>query len=163
MGYPGSGKTSAALEIAQLTGAEHLWADKIRRQRLGQPTYSHQENMHLYQEMNQRVAELLATGKSVVFDTAFNFYKDREHLREVARSHGAECVLLWLKVDRDTAKERALMSEIQAIRPLGHDMKPEDFERMADNLEAPHADEAYIALDGTQITSDYIRKQLNLG
>ena len=67
VGYPGSGKTTAALMIHELTGAVHLWADKIRRERFGQPTYSHEENVELYNHINELTAELLRAGNSVIF------------------------------------------------------------------------------------------------
>lgn len=162
IGYPGSGKTSAALEIAKLTGAVHLWADKIRREDIGKPSYSHEENTKLYEAMNNNAAKFLASGESVIFDTAFNFYSDRQRLRKIAEENGAMCIILWLKTDRELAKERALSTQEQEIRPVGHHMKPGDFERMADSLEEPHTDETFIELDGTKISAEYIADKLHL-
>lgn len=162
LGYPGAGKTTTAKIIHELTGAVHLWADQIRRERFETPTYSHHENIELYKHLNQLTEELLAAGNSVVFDTNFNFYKDRQHLRDIAATHGADSKLIWITTKRDTAKMRATENaRKQTTRVLG-DMPPEDFDRMAKNLEPPHDNEAYTAIDGTKVTADYIREQLGL-
>lgn len=67
LGYPGAGKTTTAKTIHELTGAVHLWADKIRNERYPHPTHSHKENIELYDYLNELTAELLATGQSVIF------------------------------------------------------------------------------------------------
>lgn len=160
LGYPGSGKTTTSKIIHELTGAVHLWADHIRREIYGQPTYSHQENLELYSHMNDMTAELLAAGNSVVFDTNFNFYKDREHLREIARSHGAEAKLIWVTTPKDIARERATKdAHKQHTRVLG-DMPHEAFERMSNNLQPPREGEDHIKVDGTKVTPDYIKQLL---
>lgn len=162
LGYPGAGKTTTAKVIHELTGATHLWADHIRRERFKTPTYSHQENLALYNHINTLTAELLAAGNSVIFDTNFNFYKDRQHLRDIAAKHGAEAKLIWVTTDRALAKARATQdAHKQSTRILG-DMPPEQFDRMANNLQPPRDDEPYIAIDGTKVTPDYIKRQLNL-
>jgi predicted kinase len=77
LGYPGAGKTTAAQFIQQKTGAELLWADFERRQMFGQPTYSEAENDELYGYLDKQAAHILNQGKSVIFDTNFNFLIDR--------------------------------------------------------------------------------------
>lgn len=161
LGYPGSGKTTTAKTIHELTGAVHLWADHERRKMFKKPAFSHQENLSLYSELNQRAEELLAEGKSVIFDTNFNFYKDRQKLRNIAASAGAESRLIWVRTPKELAKERATTdAHKQQTRVLG-DMPPEQFERMAKNLQPPAPDEAYIEVDGTRVTPEYIADLLS--
>ncbi len=163
LGYPGAGKTTAAKVIAELTGAVHLWADHERRERYGQPTYHHAENIDLYSVLNEETAQLLNQGQSVVFDTGFNFYRDREHLRRIAENSGAQTQLVWVTTRRQLAKERATSrAHLQPTRLLGN-FTDNDFERISDNLEPPHQDETYVQLDGTKITHEYVAQQLNLG
>lgn len=160
LGYPGSGKTTTALEISKVTGAEHLWADRIRREMFGNPTHSHKENLKLYAHMNEMAEQLLKEGKSVVFDTNFNFYKDREHMRQIAAKTGAKAVLVWITTPKDIARKRATEDgHLQATRVLG-DMPVSEFERMSKNLEPPRPNEKVLELDGTKITTDYVKSKL---
>lgn len=161
LGFPGAGKTTTAKVIHEITGAVHLWADQIRRERFEEPTYSHEENIQLYDYLNELTAELLRTGQSVIFDTNFNFYKDRERLREIAKEHNAKTILLWVKTPKELAKERATQdAHSQDTRVLGN-IPTEDFDRMASNLQEPRANEAHTVVDGTKVTRDYISKLLN--
>jgi predicted kinase len=161
LGYPGAGKTTTAEQIAHLTGATHLWADRVRRERFGTPTYTHQENLELYDHLNEVAAELLNAGNSVVYDTNFNFYKDRERLRRVATQHGAQTVLVWVQTPRELAETRATQAKPdERTRVLGK-IPPDTFRRMANNLEPPHDDELTLKIDGTKVTANYIRQKLS--
>ena len=134
LGYPGAGKTTTAKIIHKLTGATHLWADHERRKLFRSPSYSHQENVKLYAQLNQKTAQLLSRGDSVIFDTNFNFYKDRQKLRLLAADHGAKTILLWVTTPKDIARARATNNaHSQATRLLGN-MPIEAFERMSSNL-----------------------------
>jgi predicted kinase len=161
LGYPGSGKTTASRAIHEITGAVHLWADKIRNERYPHPTHSHEENLELYTHLNELTAELLATGQSVVFDTAFNFYKDRQHLRKIAEEHGASALLLWVQTGKELARERATHPDHAARNTYPHAMPLERFERITSDFEPPRPNEAYISVDGTKITPTYIRQLLD--
>lgn len=162
LGYPGAGKTTTSKLVSELTGAVHLWADHERRNRFGEPQYTKQENTELYAELNERTAELLRQGYSVIFDTNFNFFKDREHLRVVAKENGADSQLLWITTPKDIAKQRATQdAHKQGTRILGN-MPEKHFERMTNNLQQPLPEEKPITLDGTKITLEYVKKQLGL-
>lgn len=162
IGYPGSGKTTVANYIHELTGAVHIWADKERSLMFGAPSHSHSESLELYRHLNQKASSLLAEGKSVIFDTNFNFYKDREHLRKIAEGQGATTKLVWLTTDKTTAEQRATQdSEHKPTRLFGN-MEPDVFHRIADHLESPKPAEAPIMLNGVNITSEKVQDALGL-
>ncbi len=160
VGFPGAGKTTASRLIHELTGAEHLWADHERRERFAQPTYSHQENLHLYAELNEKADTLLGAGKSVVYDTNFNYHRDRERLRLIARKHHARTFIVWVVTPAELARERATKdAHKQTTRLLG-DMPVERFEQITQHLEQPQPDEQIIRLEGTHMTKQAVADAL---
>jgi predicted kinase len=161
VGFPGSGKTTTAKLIAEKTGAVHLWADRERLKMFGKPTHSKQETRQLYDHLNQAADYLLANGRSVIFDTNFNFYKDREHLRQIAAEHGADTVVIWITTPKELAQKRAV--EDRNLRN-GYEfpMPVKDFERMAHNLQEPRKDEKTIKIDGTKLDREQAIAQLGL-
>ena len=162
LGYPGAGKTATSRVIAKLTGAVHLWADHERRHRFTKPTHSHEENLELYDVLNQKTAEYLSEGKSVIFDTSFNFYKDREILRDIAKTAHADCVLVWVTTPKDIAKEHATHESHRDKNGYIENMSEADFERLSSSLELPQSTEEYVEIDGTKISDEYIATQLGL-
>lgn len=160
LGYPGAGKTTVSRYIHELTGAVHLWADRIRHERFTNPTHSHQENIELYDYLNEVAAELIASDQSVIFDTNFNFYKDREKLRKIANEHGADAWVIWVKTPKELAKKRATNgAHLSDTRVLG-DMPAERFDKISGKLEPPGPSEKTISLTGKGITKEIVRKAL---
>lgn len=163
VGYPGSGKTTTAQHIHRLTGAEHLWADKERSAMFKPPTHSHQENLELYAILNDKARQLLHEGKSVIFDTNFNFYRDRQKLRDIATKEGAKTVVVWITTEHDLARERATEHDLDGdhSRVLGN-MSVERFEHIASNLEPPRPEENAIRLHGVDLTERNVADALGL-
>jgi predicted kinase len=160
VGYPGSGKTTVSRIIQYQTDAVHIWADEERKKRFKEPAYSHEENLSLYADLNDLTDQLLSEGKSVIFDTNFNFYKDRQHLRELAAKHGVKTVVVWVITPQDVARQRAVHeTHTRRTRVLGN-MPNDHFERIAGNLQFPQEDELTIKLDGTNITATGVAKAL---
>jgi len=162
VGYPGSGKTTVAQIICGATGATHLWADRIRQEMFEEPTHSVTESMHLYTHLNDRTRDLLSEGKSVVFDTSFNFYKDREHLRQIAADVGGDVKLIWMQTKTDTAKQRAT-HDLHASRN-GYEAKMDNttFDRIAGHLEPPLAEENPIIFIGEDLQKTEVLRSLDL-
>jgi predicted kinase len=160
VGYPGSGKTTTAKIIHRLTGAVHLWADHERMRMFTHPTHNHDENITLYAALNTRTRDLLREGKSVIFDTNFNFYKDRKKLRVIAAKEGATTIVIWIKTPPELARERATkQSHGQETRVWGN-MPVERFERIARNLQEPLPGEHAIVLDGTHIDAATVARAI---
>ncbi len=158
LGYPGAGKTTASEIIGRITGARHLWADLERRKLFTRPTFSHKENILLYDSLNKKTAELLSSGTSVIFDTGFNFKNDRRRLRSIAAQAGAKTLLVWVDIPKEIAKKRATIdSHKHKTRVLGA-MTEVDFNRMSEVMQLPESTETFIKLNGTEITETNIKK-----
>jgi len=159
VGYPGAGKTTTAKLIHELTGAVHLWADHERNHRFPNPTHNHEENLKLYAALNTEARDLLRVGKSVIYDTNFNFYKDRKKLRIIAAKEGIRTIVIWITTPKDIARERATQhghghTRIWGNMPLSH------FERISGNLQPPELGEQAIKLDGTNLTRETVSQAL---
>lgn len=160
VGLPGAGKTTASHAISKTTGAIHLWADNHRKQKFSSPVFDMAENSSLYEQLNSETALLLGQGKSVVFDTAFNHYSDRQKLRQIADKHNAKTIVVWVQAPSELARHRATKgTEEQATRILG-DMSHEHFDKLSEKLEQPKPNEHTIVLDGTKITDAYVKEKL---
>lgn len=160
IGYPGAGKTTVAKIIHDATGAVHLWSDIERHKMFGRPTHSEAESLQLYDELNRRTESLLAEGRSVVFDTNFNFREDRRKLRAIAERQDAVTVLVWITVPERVARERAVNS---AFKRNGYHtrMAAEEFDRIIAKLEPPAKDEKIIKIDGTKLDRPAVLKLLS--
>lgn len=161
VGYPGAGKTSISRLIQEATGAVHIWADHERHNMFPEPTHSPEESQALYAHLNDQTERLLADGKSVIFDTNFNFRHDRDYLRSIADKCGAETVLVWAQAPLDVAKQRAvhdsnLRNGYKAI------MTEEHFDEIASKLEPPTADERPIIIDTSAFDPAAIKQRLGL-
>lgn len=162
VGYPGSGKTTVARIIHEANGAEHIWTDWERQSMFNKPTYSQDENTRLYDYLNRMTSQLLSEGKSVIFDTNFNFRRDREHLRRIAAENSAETTVIWVTTSKELSKQRAVEdTHEQETRVLGI-MSADDFERIANHLEIPNEDEKFIKIDGTNVDKDALIQLLGL-
>lgn len=160
VGYPGAGKTTASKLIARHTGAVHIWTDRERHKMFDRPSHTQDESRQLYDHLNKHTSQLLAEGKSVVFDTNFNYRRDRDLLRAVADRQGADTLVIWLVTPAHTARHRAVRPK--AVRN-GYDstMSVEDFDRIAGHLEAPAKDEKVIKINGTKLDSKELIRLLS--
>ena len=162
IGYPGAGKTTIAKHIEHTTGAEHLWADQERQKLFGYATHSEQENNRLYELLDKKTEQLLSQGKSVIFDTNFNFHKDRLMLRNIADKYQAKTVIIWVNTPKDVAKPRALHHTHRDKNGYSVTMTEDEFERLSNHLEPPTDDEQPIIIDGSKLEEIDLNKTLNL-
>jgi predicted kinase len=161
IGYPGAGKTTVADLISKKSGAHHLWADGERHRLFKSPKHSKEESDELYDQLNEATNYLLSQGKSVVFDTNFNFYKDRQKLREIADKNDAETLVVWVNTPEELSYKRAVASEIKRNN-YKHTMTHKHFKSIASKLEEPREDENVIKIDGTDLDKDECLKRLGI-
>lgn len=150
IGAPGAGKTTIAQAIAETTGARHLWADAERHKLFEHPTHSQEESNKLYEQLNNAADYLLEQGKSVVYDTNFNFYKDRALMHKVASKHGADTVVVWVTTPNEVARKRAVGQNIMRNGyPMS--MTSQQFDDIVNKLEPPRKNEKVIKIDASQL------------
>lgn len=162
VGYPGAGKTTVAQMLAEATGGIHLWADQERHKRFPNPTHSREESNALYAQLNDETDKLLAAGKTVIFDTNFNFRSDRDHLRQIAAKNNVETKVLWITTPEELAKERAVDAPQSPRNGYEMHMSLAEFTNITSKLEAPTEDERPITIDGSHIDKPALLLQLGL-
>lgn len=162
VGAPGAGKTTVAHLIHEQTGAVHLWADHERQALFNPVTHSKAESDGLYKLLNTRADELLTEGKSVIFDTNFNYSKDRQHLRSIAQRHDAETIVIWMQTPLEVARDRALHENHSVRNKHPTSMTPAEFEHLTDHLEPPTENENVIKIDGSNLDEAVVKQQLGI-
>lgn len=156
-GYPGAGKTTTAKLIESVTGATRLSSDETRLELFPKPTFSTDEHDKLYHYLNTRCAELLKGGTSVIYDANLNRRQHRQEKYDIAKEHRAESRLIWVKTARELAKQRATHQTREHFVPQ-HETATAMFERIADVLESPTAEERPIIIDGSHVTDSDIQR-----
>ena len=162
VGYPGAGKTTVARIIAEQTGAVHIWADNERQKLFAVPDHSYQESRQLYDYLNHKTDQLLAAGKSVIYDTNFNFKRDREMMRAIATKHKAATVLIWMTTPIDIARTRAIEDSHGKDSRIWGNMPASEFKRISHNLQPPTEDERPITFDGTNLDPTLVKQNLGI-
>ena len=161
LGYPGAGKTTVSKIISEASGAVHLWADVERHKMFEEPTHSKEESDQLYKYLNNKADQLLSEGKDVVFDTNFNFYEDRQKLREIAEKNNAETILIWITTPEDIARSRAVNTHTS--RNLYEmSMTNEQFNNIVKKLEPPRENQQTVRIDCSDVNPASVKQILGL-
>src|SRR5579863_5759312 len=95
-GTPGAGKTFVSRNLSEVLQIAHVSADKLRAQLFANPRFDAQENSIVFHLMNYMTEEYLNAGLSVVYDARIPRAAQRRKLRDLARKHKAEYMLVWL-------------------------------------------------------------------
>jgi predicted kinase len=86
-GFPGSGKSYVARNLADEIQLAHVSSDRIRSELFQSPRYDPQENAIVTHLMDYMSEEFLGSGVSIVYDTNALRIAQRRKLREVAKKH----------------------------------------------------------------------------
>ncbi len=105
-GLPGAGKTFVARQLAESLGMAHLSSERIRYELFEEPRHDKAEHQVLCNLMNLMTEQFLEAGVGVVYDMSVSRLTDRRALRDLARSHKAEELMIWIQIDPDTAFSR---------------------------------------------------------
>lgn len=103
MGLPGSGKSYFARKLAEALQAEYISSDQLRKQLFPVRHYTEREKMTVYEEMLQRVKELVARGSNLVVDATFYLNRLREQFVDAVDDH---VVMIEVTAPEHLIKER---------------------------------------------------------
>lgn len=150
-GYPGAGKTFFARQFCEAMHAAHVHSDRMRLDLFEQPRFDKQENDVLFQLMNYMTSEFLKAGMSVVYDMNMMRANQRMQLRELARSSGAQPLLVWIQIDPESAFQRIgkrdrRRSDDKYAMPIDR----QTFEQIAGHMQNP-GNEDYIVISGKHV------------
>lgn len=153
-GFPGAGKTYFARQLCEQIQAAHVQGDRIRSELFDQPRYDKEENNVIGQLMDYMTEEFLAAGLSVVYDINAMRHSQRHTLREMARHHKAQPILVWFQIDPETAFVRAMKRDRRhADDKYAGPMDQTTFETLASNMQNPNTTEDYIVISGKHVFS----------
>lgn len=163
LGYPGSGKSQFARQLAAETGAVRFNSDRMRHFLFKNPHEHHSRKDHtrIMNAINSAAFFVMQSGHSVIYDLNNNLVSDRLACIEFANEHDAPIIIIWVKTPIETAIERG------ALRPLSQEhirVTPDWIKRVAAEIEAPLSSELCIEIDGTvdfQLQYDSFRDQLS--
>ncbi|MFA5003701.1 MAG: ATP-binding protein [Candidatus Saccharimonadales bacterium] len=148
IGYPGSGKSHFARELANETGAKWLNNDRVRSSLFDDPMDP--ANLHnypvIYDAMDDATRQALAAGHDVVYDANVNHRAERMKNAELAKVAGARAVTVWVQTPVEKAVERVGSRGATAEQ---FRLSEESVLKHIARLEEPAADEACIIIDGT--------------
>ncbi|MFG3384208.1 AAA family ATPase [Streptomyces sp. NPDC047999] len=112
VGLTGSGKTTYAQRVLESRGAVRLSVDEVVFERHGRYGVDYPENTYFEKEapvvaeLHERLAELVAEGRDVVWDHGLWPRKDREAMKTLVKSAGGRWRLLYFPVARDELLRR---------------------------------------------------------
>jgi predicted kinase len=147
-GFPGSGKSYVARNLAADVQIANVSSDRVRSELFQSPRYDAQENAIVTHLMDYMTEEFLSAGVSVVYDTNALRAAQRRKLRELARKHKAEYLLIWIQVDIDSAFTR---TQDRDRRPVddkyAEPQTKATFDRQLSGMQNPEGED-YIVVSG---------------
>lgn len=105
-GYPGSGKSYIARNLAESLDLAYIASDRVRSELFEHPRYDEQENAIIEHLMKYMSGEFLNVGVGVAYDVNASTPSQRRALKDLARRRGAEFLLVWLQIDEESAFAR---------------------------------------------------------
>src|SRR3989344_962421 len=147
-GFPGSGKSFVARNLAEQVQMAHVSADRIRSELFAKPRYDKQENAIVAHLMNYMVEEFLGSGLSAVYDANALSAGQRRRLRELAAKHRAAYLLVWLQIDVESAFSRTQQRDKRTTDDkFAQPQTRDSFNRQLATMQNPK-EEQYLVVSG---------------
>jgi len=156
LGFPGSGKSYFAKQLAHKLAAVRLNGDSMKTALYS--SYDYIRSNGLIAEANQRgfsaidyaAEEILRAGHSVIYDANNNKRSIRKKHEALAEKYQALPIVVWVQSPAEVAKERATKRETAQDQPDFTEAQYEEaLARATANFNEPDDNERVITLDGT--------------
>ncbi len=153
-GYPGAGKTYFARQLCEQVHAAHVQGDRIRSELFDEPRYDKEENSVVTHLMDYMAEEFLNAGLSVVYDVNAMRSTQRHELREMARRHKTQPLLIWLQIDVESAFMRANKRDRRHIDDkYSNSLERTMFDNVVNGMQNPSNIEDYAVISGKHVFS----------
>lgn len=148
-GFPGSGKTYFSRQFCSEVHAAHLEEDRVRHELFENPRFTKQENYAVARILHYMAGEFLGAGVSVVLDMNAARSAQRRALRELAKTHKASTMTIWLQVDPDTSFGRSTRRDRRKLDDrYAQERSVEEFKESASRMQHPETTEEYLVISG---------------
>jgi predicted kinase len=167
-GYPGSGKTFFARQLAEDFSAAHLQADRLRDELFETPQYNRQENDVINNLMEYTTEEFLKAGVSVIWDNNVARTAQRRQLKEVANKTKSQQLLIWQQIDVESAFSRVVKRDKRRQDDkYAREMDRTTFEAIIGGMQNPTRLEDYVVVSGKHtyqtLKNSIVKKLYDLG
>lgn len=147
-GSVGSGKSTAAQQLADRLGGAVIASDRVRKRLAGlaaearasappgQGIYTREWNERTYAGLLERAVPVLRSGRAALLDASFAAAADRRRAREAAGALGAEAWLVEVRCSEAVARERLARRAREGRDPS--DAGPELLATSLARFEPPH-------------------------
>lgn len=157
LGFPGSGKTYFAANLASRIKAVTLNSDAVRLSMFKSldaiERIRDTDRLRLYEDvfgaMDYATKQILLAGHSVVYDAQQTKRRDRQNIERIAHESGAIPLLVWIKTTKDVALRRGQERE---ARNDSHQYSAAKMKTLIDRFERvtdlPETSENVIEISG---------------
>lgn len=147
-GFPGSGKSYFARQLAEHMQIAHIQGDRIRGELFAKPRYDRQEDAIVTQLMNYMAEEFLSAGVSVIYDEGTHRAARRLALRDLARRKKATPLLIWFQIDADSSYLRLdKRDKRRSEDKFARDYTEQEYAKILGQMQNPN-NEDFIVLSG---------------
>lgn len=153
VGVPGSGKTFFAEKFADTFCAPFISLNTLRSQIIAEPIYNRGEYDMLSNVATYMLEQTLKTKQTVVLEAQGATKTERLELAKKARQAGYQPLLIWVQVDKPTAKKRS----IGRARPASERLTPEQYVTILDRFTPLTDGENYVVISGKHTPASQAR------
>jgi predicted kinase len=149
-GYPGSGKTLFARQLAEELGnTVHLNADRLEHDLKQEMSSGGQYSSTVFKTVQKYMAqEYLNSGISVILDTPVIKKSERRMFRNLALANKAATVLVWIQIDPESSFNRTKKRDRRKTEDkYASDYTPEEYQNILSSSQNPD-NEDFVVISG---------------